>query len=257
LFALIFPYLQPVQLRWQTAILIYPVLSFIGVGITRFLPNQPPATRQEHALVNREKSLGVALLSAIAFFQLFSLTAGEAWLPTFFGNRFSMSASISGLLSSLSSIVLVDVAIFTSYLLDTWPASTRMMALGCIMTALGYSGLLADASLGLAIVSPISLGLGLALFLPAITSASIDLLGPKRSGVSSGITGTAAQIGATLSGVVVGWLLDLTGRLGVAWVVCITLSTFAFGLLCALQYATRREKKRRIASPQFNRTNSW
>lgn len=252
LFALIFPSLQPVQLRWQTAMLIYPFLSFIGVGVSWFLPDQPPATPDDHQLDNKGKRIGVTLLSLIGFFQLFSQTAGLAWLPTYFGNRFFVSASVSGLLSSFSSIVLVIFALFTGYLLDVWSASTRMMALGCIMTALGYSGLLADSSLGLAIVSLISLGLGLALFLPALTSAAIEILGPKQSGLSSGITGTAAQIGATLSGVVVGWMVDKTGKLEVAWAVCIAASILAFGLLCILQLIERHEVNQTVHSSLAN-----
>jgi MFS family permease len=243
LFALVFPSLQPVQLRWQTAMLIYPVLSFLGVGVSWFLPTQPTATRDDHVQNVRNKSIEVVLISAIGFFQLFSLTAGLAWLPTYFGNRFTVTPSVSSLLSSFSSIILVFFAIFTGFLIDIWPASILLMGLGCIFTALGYLGLLANIGFGLAIVSLISLGLGLALFLPTLTYAAIDTLGPKRSGLSSGITGTAAQIGATLSGVVVGWLVDRTGQLSAAWAVCIVSSILALMFLIVLQFTTRRVKK--------------
>jgi len=231
LFALIYPSLLPAEERWDTAVLVYPILALGGIVASWIVPHQIPAAPRSDERWMGSEWAGVALLSTVAFLQLFSLTAGLAWLPTYFEQRFAVSASVSGVLSSFSSIVLALLAVFAGRLLDVWPASRRMMALGCVLTGLGYSCLLVDSGLGVAIAALIPLGLGLALFLPALTLGAVDTLGAERSGVSSGITGTAAQVGVALSGVAVGWLVDRTGGLAAAWGACIGASLMAFVLL--------------------------
>ncbi len=231
LFALIYPSLLPTTARWQSAMMIYPFLAAGGLVASWILPHQPPAPVGANARGTGAEWAAVALLSVVGFLELFSLTAGLAWLPTYFESRFAVDASVSGVLSSFSSIVLTVLAVFTGRLLDIWPASRRMMGLGCILTGMGYSALLLDSGIALSVASLVPLGLGLALFLPALTAAAADLLGVERSGVSSGITGTSAQIGATLSGVAVGSLVDRTGGLGPAWGVCIAMSLLALALL--------------------------
>lgn len=116
-------------------------------------------------------------------------------------------------------------------------AARRLLASGALLLAAGLGGLLvvSPGTCYPAIVAQlISVGFGLGLIVPVMTSALLGSAGPARSGVASGTLNTARQTGSVIGVGLFGSLAAghlVSGlRLGLAVSVCLALTVAALAL---------------------------
>lgn len=138
------------------------------------------------------------------------------WIPTYLTDGLGQSRAAAGLVTGL---------VLAGQLLGVYPAGIVSDRMGRRMPVL-YAGTAAMAlSLAALLVvrgaalyaTALALGVALAWAVTPMMMLTAEVFGPSRAGLMSSITVASSQVFSGFSGVLFGWLLDLTGTFGSLW----------------------------------------
>ncbi|MBI3969429.1 MAG: MFS transporter [Chloroflexi bacterium] len=158
------------------------------------------------------------LLSSCAFLTLFGSYGVMAWLPTYLRNDFGFSIAAAGGIASLKSVGLMVASPLGGLLSDRLGSRSSVLMTGFAIVAISFALLIVGGSPALIIASSVLSGLGTALTMPIITTLTTEVFGIQRSGVAVSLNLAVGQVASTISGVLFGTLLDMTGSFMVVWV---------------------------------------
>jgi len=203
------------------------VIVLAGAGL--WLP--PGAPRRAAAAESPLRQIaGIAgqrafrYLSGSVFLALFSAYGITAWLPTYLANVFGFGRTAAGGLVAVVNVALLAASPVAGALSD------RVGARAPVILA-GFAGLVASFALlagvrapaGI-VVSTVLAGTGLALTLPILTALTTELFGIERAGVAISLNLAVGQVASTISGVLFGYVLDLTRNFTVVWLLGLALA---------------------------------
>lgn len=205
-----------------------PVFTSVVLVVALFvLPNAPPQPRTAQIAGTRTgmgwrpdfwQLLGISFTGMLASYGLLT------WLPTYLTERFGSSTIRAGTLSSLANIALLVAAPIVGALADL-PRGRIGVLLGGSALALGcYLVLIPRQPLGVVLAATILMGVSL-----AATTAPLMLFAGERFGAGEtarvvALMATVAQIGATLAGVIFGFILSYRDDFQLIWIICALLT---------------------------------
>ncbi len=125
-----------------------------------------------------------AYLSSCVFLGLFSAYGITAWMPTYLRNDFGFSSAASGAVASLINVALLVVSPFAGTLSDRFGTRAAVILTGFGVLVFAFSLLVELHSAAWVAVSAALGGVGLALTLPIITTATTEVFGIQRAGIA-------------------------------------------------------------------------
>lgn len=161
------------------------------------------------------------------------------WLPTYLTESFGYTSVRAGSLASLANVALLIAAPLVGRLADLPGGRSGVI--------LGGSALAVGSFLVLVPGPPVAVVLGSTLLMGAslsATTAPLMLFAGERAGAGEtaravGWLSTTAQLGATLAGVVFGFLLTAPGRFPLLWLICALLALLRLALFGGLLWYDR------------------
>ena len=171
-------------------------------------------------------------LSACVSLGLFSAYGVTAWIPTYLRNAFGFTIASSGAVASLINVALLVAAPFAGILSDRFDTRSSTVLVGFAVLVGAFALLVAVPSAGWVAASAALAGIGLALTLPILTTVTTEMFGIERAGVAVSLNLAVGQIASTISGVLLGYILDATGSFTRVW--SVALGVAACGIVPAL-----------------------
>lgn len=146
------------------------------------------------------------------------------WLPTYLTQVFGYSPVRAGTVASLANVVLLVAAPLVGLLADLPHGRVGVLLGGAALALFSFLLLVPAPPIAVVLASTLLLGVSL-----AATTAPLMLFAGERFGSGEtaravGLLSTAAQLGATLAGVVFGALLARGERFQLIWLVCALLA---------------------------------
>jgi predicted MFS family arabinose efflux permease len=234
-------FLMPLLSQWtgvQAAFLSMSALTGAALACAAaWLPSgEPGAARAEPLLRQIGDVAGrpqFVYLSSCVFLALFGAYGIAAWLPTYLRNDFGFNVAAAGAVASIVNLGLITASPLAGMLSDRLGTRVRVMFIGFAALAGAFALLvLAHEPIGVALSAALA-GVGLALTLPIITTLTTEVFGIERSGIAVSLNLTVGQVASTISGILFGYLLDVTGRFTLLWIVACVI--VAAGVLPALK----------------------
>ncbi len=221
-----------------------PVFTLVILVVAMImLPDAPPQA-QKVRVVGSRAGIGWRpdfwQLLAISFTGMLATYGLLTWLPTFLTQTFGYSTVRAGTFTSAANIALLVAAPAVGMLADL-PHGRTLVVLGGSALAFGcYVAIVPKEPIPVIFVTTILVGVSL-----AATTAPLMLFAGERFAAGAAARGvalmaTVAQIGATLAGVVFGYLLAHDNRFQVIWIACAILSLIRLVLLIPF-FLHRRE----------------
>jgi MFS transporter, ACS family, hexuronate transporter len=196
-------------------------------------PSGPPAAEplavQLGRIVRRRHFVYLSACAALALFSAYGVTA---WLPTYLRNAFGFTAASSGAVASLINVALLVASPLAGILSDRVDARASAVIIGFAVLAGAFALLVAVPGAVWVAVSAALAGIGLALTLPVLTTVTTEMFGIERAGVAISLNLAVGQVASTVSGVLLGSILDATGSFTRVWGV--SLAVAACGIVPAL-----------------------
>jgi len=184
----------------------------------------PPGARADAAGGTMGEQLGTVIrerrfpyFAASTFLILFGSYGLTAWLPTYLRVSFQFTGAAAGAVVSLKNVALAVVSPWAGVLSDRLGVRAPVILAGFGVLALAFAILLGTHTAGMVWVSAVVSGIGTALTLPVVTTSIADVFGIQRAGLAVSFNLAVGQIASTISGVLFGYLLDLTGRFDLLW----------------------------------------
>jgi predicted MFS family arabinose efflux permease len=202
----------------------------------RLPPGAAPRTAAEPARAQLAQILrrpAFVYLSGSVFLALFGAYGITAWLPTYLRNEFKLSSVAAGGVAALINVALVIASPFAGSLSDRVGSRAAVVLAGFGVLAGAFSLLLVvHGPWGWVAVSAALAGVGLAMTLPILTTLTTEVFGIGRAGLAVSLNLACGQVASTISGVLLGYILDRTGGFASVWMV--GLAVVAGGALPAL-----------------------
>lgn len=163
-------------------------------------------------------------LLAISFTGMLATYGLLTWLPTYLTETFGYSTVRAGTFTSAANIALLVAAPVVGMLADLPQGRTLVVVGGSALAFVCYVALIPREPIPIIFVMTILVGVSL-----AATTAPLMLFAGERFAAGEtarvvALMATVAQIGATLAGVVFGFLLAHSNRFQVIWIACAVLS---------------------------------
>lgn len=228
-----------------------PVFTLVILVVTAILlPDAPP---EERSVRVAEVRMAIGWrpdfwqLLAISFTGMLATYGLLTWLPTYLTQVFGYSTVRAGTFTSAANLALLAAAPAVGMLADL-PHGRALVVLGGSALAFAcYVAMVPQEPLPVIFAITILLGISL-----AATTAPLMLFAGERfeAGETARVVAlmaTVAQIGATLAGVVFGFLLAQSYRFQIIWIACAVLSLLRLLLLVPF-FLHRRERRRESAS---------
>jgi MFS family permease len=235
-----------ISLTQQLSLLAVPALAIAGPLTLRMLPDasRPPGTDRAQAEYRRAAgwpllrlSPPVLVLGAIAFASMLCEGASADWGSVYLRGPLHASPAVSGLAYTAFSLTMVMVRLCGNRLTGRFQSRRLLPVLAAIATAGFTAGLLTGTSAG-GIAGFGFLGVGLALIIPTVNSASGQLPG-LSPGTAIAMVSSCGWAGFVFGPPIIGELASattLTAALGLlplltACMVVVTARTHALGPL--------------------------
>lgn len=156
-------------------------------------------------------------LSAFHFLTMLSVYAVMGWLPTFLRLDFGYSATQAGVISALVNVAFAFFSPLAGHASDRLGARTPIMVFGSLLSMGCFAVFIVSGHPVMILMAVVLMGLSMALTIPL----SQVLVGETFSGIGSGLavsaTNTAGRIGASLPGMVGGFILQASGTFAAVW----------------------------------------
>lgn len=188
-----------------------------------------PLAAQLGRIVARRQFVYLSACAALALFSAYGVTA---WIPTYLRNAFGFTIASAGAVASLINVALLVASPFAGMLSDRFATRASAVIIGFAMLVGAFALLVAVPGAVWVAVSATLAGIGLALTLPILTTVTTEIFGIERAGVAVSLNLAVGQVSSTISGVLLGYVLDATGSFTRVWTV--GLAVAACGLVPAL-----------------------
>jgi len=212
-----------------------PVFTLvILIAALVMLPDAPPQ-KQAPRVAGARTGIGWRpdfwQLLAISFTGMLATYGLLTWLPTYLTQTFGYSTVRAGTFTSAANIALLVAAPVVGMLADLPQGRTLVVVGGSALAFACYAVLIPKEPIPIIFVMTILVGVSL-----AATTAPLMLFAGERfeAGETARVVAlmaTVAQIGATLAGVVFGFLLAHSNRFQVIWIACAALSLIRLVML--------------------------
>jgi MFS family permease len=163
-------------------------------------------------------------LLVISFTGMLATYGLLTWLPTYLTRTFNYSTVRAGTLTSLANIALLMAAPLVGILADLPRGRTGVLLGGSALAACCYLLLIPMQPIGVLLALTILMGVSLAATTAPLMLFAGERFGPGETSRVVALLATVAQIGATLAGVVFGFVLTLTDHFQTIWIACALLS---------------------------------
>lgn len=140
-----------------------------------------------------------------------ALLGFQTWGPTLLERFKDLSVDHAGLLVSLLAIVATPLEPVFGWISDKIHRRRALIIAGCGLWTLALFGLL--SSTWVLIPSMVVLGIGLALALPILFSLPSEILNPEEAGIGISVLYACLNLGAAISPVAIGYVMDLTNQM--------------------------------------------
>jgi MFS family permease len=210
-----------------------------AVGLLPDAPGQPPAARVVASLPlgGRADFWQLLLVSFTGMLAGYGLLT---WLPTYLTRTFGYSAVQAGSLASLSNVALLVGAPVVGMLADLPRGRTGVLLGGSALALVGFLALIPSQPAITVLVTSILMGVSLAATTAPLMLFAGERFGPDETARAIGLLATAAQLGATLAGVVYGAILAYQDSFQLMWIACALLAFLRLGILLNLMVQDRR-----------------
>jgi MFS transporter, ACS family, hexuronate transporter len=192
-------------------------------------PGAEPLTAQLGQIVTRRPFLYLSACASLALFSAYGVTA---WIPTYLRNAFGFTIASSGAVASLINVALLVASPFAGMLSDRFDTRASAVIIGFAVLVGAFALLVAVPGVAWVAVSAALAGVGLALTLPILTTLTTEMFGIERAGVAVSLNLAVGQVASTISGVLLGYILDATGSFTRVW--SVGLAVAAGGIVPAL-----------------------
>jgi len=155
----------------------------------------------------------------------------QTWGPALLERFKGLSAGHAGLFVSLLVIVVTLLEPVFGWISDKIHKRKGLIIVGCGLWALALFGFL--SSTWVLITSIVVLGIGVALTLPTLFSLPSEILNLEEIGTGLGVLCAFFNLGAAISPVVIGYVMDLTNQMFPSLAI-ITIFSFMAGFLAVL-----------------------
>lgn len=166
------------------------------------------------------------------------------WLTIYLSHDYGFSAVEAGSLSALFNAAMLLSAPLIGILADRHGRRIGVLAVGSVLTVLGYLTIVPHQPLPIIVLIAILIGISM-----SATTAPMMLFGGERFGAADtsrvvGLFSSSAQIGAALAGSIFGVLLARYDSFPLIWAICATLA-----LIRVILFATLVLRDRKAAQP--------
>ncbi|MEX2355746.1 MAG: MFS transporter [Thermaerobacterales bacterium] len=162
----------------------------------------------------------LTLLVGLTAFATLPAAAVMTWTPTYLYDVLRYDATAVGLTMGLLTGTYVIVAYLSGRWADERPR-LPIMNTGAALAFFGIVALLVFDRPPAPVMGAVAvlLGAGFALSFTPFMVFVAQLFGPRRAGVSAALMTTTAQLSNIAAGVLFGWIIDMTGRFTLVWVI--------------------------------------
>jgi MFS transporter, ACS family, hexuronate transporter len=225
-----------VVLSWQSILWMVVLAGFATAFLTFVIAKLPMRPEGRSAFgdirsVLADRNLGVIAASVVTF------NMGQstlfAYLTLFVRDAALASQPVAGLCMALAQSASATGRVGFSYLSDTLFRGARKPVISGILAASVLAMLLASqvgpgwSTFWLALVA-LALGGSIAAYAALIIAITVETTEPELSGSAIGYNALAWSFGGTVGPPLFGWVLDISGGYGAAWIV--TAGVVAAGL---------------------------
>lgn len=186
-------------------------------------------------------------LVAFHFLGMLSIYALLGWIPTYFRTQFGYSAVEAGLVASLLNLGMGAFSPLAGTISDRLRARTPVVLAGSILLALVLGMLMVTQDPLVALIACALGGVAIAFCIPVLMILAGESFDRFGAGLALSISGTAGQIGGSLSGSVFGYALEATGSFPIVWGLALAVGTLRLPLLFAVG-------ERRRPAPEAGKT---
>ncbi|HKV45418.1 MAG TPA: MFS transporter [bacterium] len=170
-----------------------------------------------------------AAMVSCVFLALFSAYGITAWLPTYLRNEFKFGTAAAGAVASIINLGLIAASPLAGTLSDRLGTRARVVLTGFALLCAAFALLISVHSAAAVAASAALAGAGLALTLPILTTLTTDVFGIQRAGIAVSLNLAVGQVASTISGVLFGYLLDVTGSFPLLWTVAFAAALTGLG----------------------------
>lgn len=156
------------------------------------------------------------------------------WLPTYLTQVFGYSPVRAGMVASLANVVLLVAAPLVGLLADLPHGRVGVLLGGAGLALLCFLLLVPAPPIAVVLGSTLLLGVSLAATTAPLMLFAGERFGPGETARAVGLLSMAAQLGATLAGVVFGALLARGERFQLIWLVCALLAGTRLAIFASL-----------------------
>ena len=228
------------------ALPIFTVLVLIAAWV--LLPDAPPQSRTPR-VAGARTGLGWRAdfwqLLAVSFTGMLATYGLLTWLPTYLTTSYGYSAVQAGTFTSAANIALLIAAPIVGVVADLPHGRSAVVLGGSVLAFCCYLLLVPPQSAGVVLLLTTLMGISL-----AATTAPLMLFAGERFGAGEtarvvALLATVAQLGATLAGVVFGYILTYSGQFQIVWIACASLAFLRLALFVPLAWHALRRRGNR------------
>lgn len=178
---------------------------------------------------------GFLCLLGFSFLGFFNTYAILTWLPAYLSDGLGLTPTQAGSLAALVNVTMTLSSPVVGKLSDVLPSRRSILDVGALASLAAFAILAGTRSVWLTVLASILAGTASAMTTAPMFVFASEQFGEGTAGLAVGMVNAIGQMGSSLSGVVFGPLLDVTGRFTSIWWACLPVGVLRFLLLLAIR----------------------
>jgi predicted MFS family arabinose efflux permease len=226
----IFPALSG-WIGYQSLLMSVAVISLLTLALLAFTrtatnrasqrtPAAQPGESARRSLFNTD----LLFITLTIFLGLFAFNGVLGWLPTYLMDGLGFNKAQAGVVTAVVLGSQILGVLPGGVLSDRIGRRLPVVHVGSVAMLTGFLLLLPAGSGPLLYVAAVLLGFGAAWGITPLVVLTTEMFGAERAGLVGAITVAISQVGSGMAGVILGWVLDVTGAFWVIWVVAAVLA---------------------------------
>jgi predicted MFS family arabinose efflux permease len=205
---------------------VMTVLSPITLSLRRH--ERPKRGPHPGALLRQRSFQALLGFSFLGFFTTYAILT---WLPAYLADGLGVPAARAGMLAAVANVTMTVASPLVGKLSDVIGSRRRVLEVGALLSLASFVVLATMPSVPLVVLSSVVAGAASAMTTAPLFVFAGERFGEGTAGLAVGMVNGIGQTGSSLSGVVFGPLLDVTGTFRSIWWTCIPIAIARYLLL--------------------------
>ncbi len=219
---------------WRAAFMIFAALGILAaLAYYRFSTDRPrgatrPASLTEAMSLFRYQVMWV--IGGIQFVRFFVALGIGFWMPSFLVAEHGFTLAATGSVVALGAAFTVPSNFFGGYVSDRLGSPLAVIAFSLAMLAVTSVAMVLVQNTVLLIAIICINSTFIQFYFGPLFAVPIEMLGPRRAGISSGFSNFFANVGGFASTFGMGWIKDTTGSFTLAYMTIAACCVFGIAL---------------------------